>query len=134
MLKISGESQYFKPLRNRYRLVVMTYEMYEDVVTFKVSPTECLHWVEHNFLLRRSVEAMVVSIVFMPLKYYIPGYDLRVGREYRQMKYRVDSLDRQYEGAGKSDPGNQKTLRGEIRDLCLIRLNYRFQMYEMSDD
>jgi hypothetical protein len=38
----------------------------------------------------------VALIVFTPLKYYIPGYDdLKVGREYRQMKYRVDSLEKQ---------------------------------------
>ena len=38
----------------------------------------------------------VALIVFTPLKYYIPGYDeLKIGREYRQMKYRVDSLERQ---------------------------------------
>ena len=35
-------------------------------------------------------------IIFTPLKYYIPGYDdLKIGRDYQQMKYRVDSLERQ---------------------------------------
>jgi hypothetical protein len=38
----------------------------------------------------------VALIVFTPLKYYIPGYgSANAGREYRQLKYRTDSLEKQ---------------------------------------
>ncbi|MES1225685.1 MAG: hypothetical protein ABUT20_59960 [Bacteroidota bacterium] len=81
-------------LRNRYRLVVMNDDTYEEVVTFKLSRLSVYVVLSTIFVL--LVGLTVALIVFTPLKYYIPGYDdLKIGREYRQMKYRVDSLERQ---------------------------------------
>ena len=83
-----------KRLRNRYRLVVMNDDTYEEVVTFKLSRLSVYVGLSTFFVL--LVGLTVALIVFTPLKYYIPGYDdLRLGREYRQMKYHVDSLERQ---------------------------------------
>src|SRR5688572_28893668 len=83
-------------LRNRYRLVVMNDDTYEEVVTFKLSRLSVYIGLCIVFVI--LVGLTVALIVFTPLKYYIPGYDsLKVGREYRQMKVRVDSLDRAME-------------------------------------
>jgi len=83
-----------KRLRNRYRLVVMNDDTYEELVTFKLSRLSVYIGLSTIFVL--LVGLTVGLIVFTPLKYYIPGYDdLRAGREYRQMKYRVDSLEKQ---------------------------------------
>ncbi|HVT85304.1 MAG TPA: hypothetical protein VHD35_08865 [Chitinophagaceae bacterium] len=83
-----------KRLRNRYRLVVMNDDTYEEVVTFKLSRLSVYIGLSTIFVL--LVGLTVALIVFTPLKYYIPGYDdLKLGREYRQMKYKVDSLERQ---------------------------------------
>ena len=83
-----------KRLRNRYRLVVMNDDTYEEVVTFKLSRLSVYVMLSTIFVL--LVGLTVALIVFTPLKYYIPGYDdLKIGREYRQMKYRVDSLEKQ---------------------------------------
>lgn len=83
-----------KRLRNRYRLVVMNDDTYEEVVTFKLSRLSVYIGLCTIFVV--LVGLTVALIVFTPLKYYIPGYDdLRVSREYRQMKYRVDSLEKQ---------------------------------------
>ncbi|MBS1920803.1 MAG: hypothetical protein JST17_11170 [Bacteroidetes bacterium] len=84
----------FKRLRNRYRLVVMNDDTYEEVVTFKLSRLSVYVGLSTIFVL--LVGLTVALIVFTPLKYYIPGYDdLKLGREYRQMKFKVDSLERQ---------------------------------------
>jgi hypothetical protein len=83
-----------KRLRNRYRLVIMNDDTYEEVVTFKLSRLSVYVMLSTIFVL--LVGLTVALIVFTPLKYYIPGYDdLKIGREYRQMKYRVDSLEKQ---------------------------------------
>jgi hypothetical protein len=83
-----------KRLRNRYRLVVMNDDTYEEVVTFKLSRLSVYVGLSTIFVL--LVGLTVALIVFTPLKYYIPGYDdLKLGREYRQMKYKVDSLEQQ---------------------------------------
>jgi len=72
----------------------MNDDTYEEVVTFKLSRLSVYVMLSTIFVL--LVGLTVALIVFTPLKYYIPGYDdLKIGREYRQMKYRVDSLEKQ---------------------------------------
>ena len=83
-----------KRMRNRYRLVVMNDDTYEEVVTFKLSRLSVYIGLSTIFVV--LIGLTVALIIFTPLKYYIPGYDdLKVGREYRRMKYRVDSLETQ---------------------------------------
>jgi hypothetical protein len=83
-----------KRLRNRYRLVVMNDDTYEEVVTFKLSRFSVYVMLSSIFVL--LVGLTVALIVFTPVKYYIPGYgSARMGREYRQLKYVTDSLDKQ---------------------------------------
>jgi hypothetical protein len=93
MVKLDAGST-LKRLRNRYRLVVMNDDTYEEVVTFKLSRLSVYVMLSTVFVL--LVGLTVALIVFTPLKYYIPGYDdLKIGREYRQMKYKVDELEKQ---------------------------------------
>ena len=81
-------------LRNRYRLVVMNDDTYEEVVTFKLSRFSVYVVLSTIFVV--LVGLTVALIVFTPVKYYIPGYgSAKVDREYRQLKYITDSLDRQ---------------------------------------
>lgn len=101
-----------KRLRNRYRLVVMNDDTYEEVVTFKLSRLSVYIGLSTIFVV--LVGLTVALIVFTPLKYYIPGYDdLKVGREYRQMKYRVDSLERQVGYQASYIENVKKVLRGD---------------------
>lgn len=103
-----------KRLRNRYRLVVMNDDTYEEVVTFKLSRLSVYVGLSTIFVL--LVGLTVALIVFTPLKYYIPGYDdLRIGREYRQMKYRVDSLEKQVGYQAQYIENVKKVLRGDTK-------------------
>lgn len=101
-----------KRLRNRYRLVVMNDDTYEEVVTFKLSRLSVYIALSTIFVV--LVGLTVALIVFTPLKYYIPGYDdLKAGREYRQMKYRVDSLEKQVGYQASYIENIKKVLRGD---------------------
>ncbi|HZF65061.1 MAG TPA: hypothetical protein VEZ55_11265 [Chitinophagaceae bacterium] len=81
-------------LRNRYRLVIMNDDTYEEVVTFRLSRLSVYIGLSTVFVL--LVGLTVALIVFTPLKYYIPGYgSAKVGREYKQLKYVTDSLEQQ---------------------------------------
>lgn len=98
-------------LRNRYRLVVMNDDTYEEVVTFKLSRLSVYIGLCMVFVI--LVGLTVALIVFTPLKYYIPGYDsLKVAREYRSMKVRVDSLDRVVEQQGNYIDNIKKVMQG----------------------
>src|SRR5215207_5049331 len=112
VLKISSEST-LKRLRNRYRLVVMNDDTYEEVVTFKLSRLSVYVFLSTIFVV--LVGLTVALIVFTPLKYYIPGYDdLKIGREYRQLKYRTDSLEQQISYQARYIDGVKKVLKGDL--------------------
>jgi hypothetical protein len=92
MAKLDAGST-LRRLRNRYRLVVMNDDTYEEVVTFKLSRFSVYVALSTVFVL--LVGLTVALIVFTPVKYYIPGYgSAKIDREYRQLKYAYDSLDK----------------------------------------
>lgn len=94
MVKLDAGST-LKRLRNRYRLVVMNDDTYEEVVTFKLSRMSVYIMLSTIFVL--LVGLTVALIVFTPLKYYIPGAstDYKTATELRQLKYKVDETSRQ---------------------------------------
>ena len=122
MVKFDTSST-FKRLRNRYRLVVMNDDTYEEVVTFKLSRLSVYVLMSAIFVI--LVGLTVALIVFTPLKYYIPGYDeLKIGREYRQLKYRTDSLEQQVNYQARYIDGLKKVLKGDISvNLDTTKLN-----------
>ena len=131
MAKLDAGST-LKRLRNRYRLVVMNDDTYEEVVTFKLSRLSVYIGLSTIFVI--LIGLTVALIVFTPLKYYIPGYDdLKVGREYRQMKYRVDSLERQVDYQAKYIDNFKKVLSGDINS-SLDTTNLKVPKDEFSDD
>ncbi|MBS1917108.1 MAG: hypothetical protein JST87_12595 [Bacteroidetes bacterium] len=91
MAKFDANST-FKRLQNRYRLVVMNDDTYEEVVTFKLSRLSVYVVLSTIFVLLTGLT--VALIVFTPLKLYIPGYgDVNNTRELRELKIRTDSLE-----------------------------------------
>ena len=91
MAKFDANST-FKRLQNRYRLVVMNDDTYEEVVTFKLSRLSVYIVLSTIFVLLTGLT--VALIVFTPLKLYIPGYgDVNNTRELRELKMRTDSLE-----------------------------------------
>jgi len=128
MVKFDTSST-FKRLRNRYRLVVMNDDTYEEVVTFKLSRLSVYTLMSAIFVI--LVGLTVALIVFTPLKYYIPGYDeLKIGREYRQLKYRTDSLEQQVNYQARYIDGLKKVLKGDVSvSLDTTKLNLPKEEY-----
>ena len=91
MAKFDANST-FRRLRNRYRLVVMNDDSYEEVVTFKLSRLSVYVLLSTIFVLLTSLT--VALIVFTPLRMYIPGYgDVNTIKELRELKIKTDSLE-----------------------------------------
>jgi hypothetical protein len=83
-----------KRLQNRYRLVIMNDDTYEEVVTFKLSRLSVYIFLSTIFVLLTGLT--VALIVFTPLKVYIPGYgDVNNTKELRELKIHTDSLEQQ---------------------------------------
>ncbi len=91
MAKFNANST-LQRLQNRYRLVVMNDDTYEEVVTFKLSRLSVYVFLSTVFVLLTGLT--VALIVFTPLKLYIPGYgDMNNTKELRELKIRTDSLE-----------------------------------------
>ena len=91
MAKFDANST-LKRLRNRYRLVIMNDDTYEEVVTFKLSRLSVYILLSTIFVVLTGLT--VALIVFTPLKMYIPGYgDINTSKELRELKMRTDSLE-----------------------------------------
>lgn len=91
MAKFDANST-LRRLRNRYRLVVMNDDSYEEVVTFKLSRLSVYVFLCTVFVLLTGLT--VALIVFTPLRLYIPGYgDVNTTKELRELKIRTDSLE-----------------------------------------
>src|SRR5687768_4666591 len=123
MAKFDANST-LKRLQNRYRLVIMNDDTYEEVVTFKLSRLSVYVTLCTIFVLLTGLT--VALIVFTPLRLYIPGYgDVNATKELRELKMKTDSLEQavrykeQYLNNIKNvlqgtTPVNRDTARAEI--------------------
>lgn len=110
-------------VRNRYRLVVMNDDTYEEVVTFKLTRLSVYIGMSTIFVL--MVGFTVALLVFTPLKYYIPGYGKKQSRqELQALKIRTDSLERAILQKERYLKSVKAVLSGEItaRDTTLLDL------------
>lgn len=100
-------------LRNRYRLVIMNDDTYEEVATFKLNRLSVYIAMSTMFVV--LVGLTVALIVFTPLKYYIPGYGSQAERrEMMNMKVRVDSLEQQLRYRDAYWDNVKKVLTGDL--------------------
>jgi len=103
-------------LRNRYRLVVMNDDTYEEVATFKLNRLSVYIALCTVFVV--LVGLTVALIVFTPLKYYIPGYGDQAERRLMiNMKIRADSLEQQLRYRDAYWDNVKKVLSGEAPDI-----------------
>ena len=133
MLKFEAIST-LKRLRNRYRLVVMNDDTYEEVVTFKLSRMSVYVMLSTIFVL--LVGLTVALIVFTPLKYYIPGTntDYKSATELRQLKYKADDAERELNLLKQYDEGLRKGPLNGINTVVLDTTRINVPKAEASDD
>ena len=122
MVKLDAGST-LKRLRNRYRLVVMNDDTYEEVVTFKLSRLSVYIMLSTIFVV--LVGLTVALIVFTPLKYYIPGSgtNYKSVSELKQLKYQVEELERKNAQNTQYIERLKTVLSGTAVQLDTTRLN-----------
>jgi hypothetical protein len=113
MAKLFDADSTMKRLRNRYRLVVMNDDTYEEVVTFKLSRLSVYVLLSTIFVVLTGLT--VALIVFTPLKLYIPGYgNVNNTRELRELKMRTDSLEQVVTTKDKYLENLKNVLQGNV--------------------
>jgi len=123
MAKLDTNST-LKRLRNRYRLVVMNEDTYEEVVKFRLSRLSVYIVMSSVFVLLTVLT--VALIVFTPIKYYLPGVgygDVKQVREYRSLKIKTDSIETALRYKEKYLNDLKKVLSGEVVKLDTTTLD-----------
>ncbi len=123
MAKLDANST-LKRLRNRYRLVVMNEDTYEEVVKFRLSRLSVYIVLSSVFVLLTVLT--VALIVFTPIKYYLPGVgygDARQVKEFRQLKIRTDSMENALKYKQQYFDDIKKVLQGKVPVLDTNKLD-----------
>ena len=123
MARLEGNST-LKRLRNRYLLVVMNEDTYEEVVKFRLSRLSVYIILSSVFVFFTILT--VALIVFTPIKYYLPGVgygDARQVREYRQLKIRADSMENAMKFKQQYLDDLKKVLQGKTPSLDTNKLD-----------
>lgn len=116
MARLFDPNSTLKRLRNRYRLVIMNDDTYEEVVTFKLSRLSVYVTFSTMFVL--LVGLTVALITFTNLKYYLPGYGTQSQRkELILYKTKIDSLEKAMQYKDQYLDNLKKVLSGDIKAL-----------------
>ena len=113
-----------KRLRNRYLLVVMNEDTYEEVVKFRLSRLSVYIILSSTFVLLTILT--VALIIFTPIKYYLPGVgygDERQAKEFRQLKMRTDSMENAMKFKQQYLDDLKKVLEGKMSTLDTNKLD-----------
>lgn len=113
-----------KRLRNRYRLVVMNEDTYEEVVKFRLSRLSVYVVFSSVFVLFTIFTISV--IIFTPIKYYLPGVgygDVKQQKEYKELKIRTDSMDKALLQKQRYLEDIKRVLEGKIVKLDTNKLD-----------
>ncbi|MDQ6844735.1 MAG: hypothetical protein M3Z92_10340 [Bacteroidota bacterium] len=112
-----------KRLRNRYRLVVINEDTFEEVVAFKLSRISV--YIALCTLFVVLVGLTIALIMFTPLKLYIPGYgEAQKAKEYEMLKVRADSIEQSLIQKQEYITNIEKVLKGNVipRDTVTLKL------------
>src|SRR5258706_14894827 len=123
MAKINANTT-LKRLRNRYRLVGMSDDTFEEGIKFRLSRLSVYLALSTMFVVLGGLT--VALLVLTPLKYYIPGYGKTDNKtELQLLKMRTDSLQQALEYKEQYLNGLKKVLGGDNiiqRDTATLKV------------
>lgn len=123
-MKVLDSNTTLKRLRNKYRLVVMNEDTYEEVVKFRLSRLSVYIAFSTTFVL--LIILTVSLIIFTPIKYYLPGVgygDARQLRALKELKIRTDSMENAMRFKQLYLEDLKKVLEGKVTSLDTIKLD-----------
>ena len=123
-MSLTGGNTSLKRLRNRYRLVIMNEDTFNEVVTFKL--TRLSVYIALSTLFVILVGLTVALIIFTPLKLYIPGYgDAQKAKEYEMLKVKADSIEQNLMKKQEYIDNVEKVLKGNVAPLDTTTLRQK---------
>lgn len=105
-----------KRLKNRYRLVIINEDTFEEVVAFKLTRWSVYIALSAFFIV--LVGLTISLIAFTPLKLYIPGYGVAgKAQEFEALKVKADSIEHVLIIKQKYINDIEKVLKGNVVSL-----------------
>lgn len=103
-------------LRDRYRLVMMNEDTFEEVASLKLTPLSV--YIALSSLVVGTAVLVIMLIVWTPLKRYIPGYgDFKRDSEISALAAKINSLDKELEAHRRYNENIRKILTGDLKDM-----------------
>lgn len=113
-----------KRLRNRYRMVIMNDDTFEEVIKLRLSRLSVYMVLSTLFLL--MIGLTVALLVLTPLKYYIPGATANneSRRELQVLKMRTDSMEQALKYKEAYLNGIKKALGADsiLKDTTMLKV------------
>lgn len=124
-MALPGSTNTFKRLRNRYRLVIMNDDTFEELATLRLNRLTVYIAMSSIFVLLVGLTIAIIS--FTNLKYMIPGYGKQSSlRELRMLKVKTDSLEQAISIKQQYLDGIHRVLSGDTtsmrKDTTLLKL------------
>jgi len=93
MAKDEKKKKLFQRLKNKYRLVIMNEQTFEENASFSLRPLNVFVFAGILILLLITLTTFIIA--FTPLREYIPGYsDVKVQRKVYELAIKADSMEK----------------------------------------
>jgi murein DD-endopeptidase MepM/ murein hydrolase activator NlpD len=103
-------------LRDKYRLVIMNDDTFEEVTSMKMTPLSL--YIGVSSLIVGTAIIVTALIIWTPLKRYIPGYgDFTRDEEIAQLTSKVSDLEEEIEAHRRYNDNLRKILTGDLADM-----------------
>jgi len=103
-------------LRDKYRLVIMNDDTFEEVTSMKMTPLSL--YVGVSSLIVGTAIIVTTLIVWTPLKRYIPGYgDFNRDAEVAELTSKVANLEEEIEAHRRYNENFRKILTNDVADM-----------------
>lgn len=95
-----GKKKLYKKLRNKYRLVILNDNTFEEKVSLRLSPLNVFTIIGSFALL--LILSVALIIAFTPIREWIPGYtDVDLRSDVLELAFRSDSIEKELEVSQK---------------------------------
>ncbi|MDA3615209.1 hypothetical protein [Polluticaenibacter yanchengensis] len=117
-MKPTNSQNTFKRLKNRYRLVIINDDTFEELTTFKLNRVSVFVLLSSIFVILVGFTLAIVS--FTNIRYLIPGYGKQGSTQMlRDLKMKTDSLEYSLAQKQLYLDAVQRVLKGDTNELVV---------------
>jgi murein DD-endopeptidase MepM/ murein hydrolase activator NlpD len=114
--KSGDERSLMEKLRDKYRLVIMNEETFEELTSVKLTPLSV--YIAVSSMIVGTAILVTMLIIWTPLKRYIPGYgDFQRDAEIAELTGKVRNLEEEIEASRRFNENIRNILNGNVEHM-----------------